>query len=143
MAVEHKEDPMWSVRRRGRSIAGLAAAAALLATTAVPAAAAELELSARMGPTAGFHHARGHAEYEAEHGRREFEISIAGARALHGKRVVVRVHGAFVGTMVVGSAGRAHLERHTSVSMRAGDVVRVRTQSGTLVTTGRFHRESH
>ncbi len=126
-----------------RSIAsglvGLGTAIALIATT-VPVQAADVELAAHLQPTAGHHHARGHAEYEAEHGTRDLEIHLAGVRALHGKQLTVRVHGAYVGSMVVNRYGRAHLERHTTVRVRAGNMVRVRTHAGRLVTYATFYR---
>jgi hypothetical protein len=128
-------------RKLATGLVGVGTATALIATT-VPAQAADLELAARMRPTAGYHQARGHAEYEADRSGREFDIQIAGVWGLRGKRLTVRVHGSFVGTMVVTRYGRAHLERRTAVRMRAGDVVRVRTPAGALVTYGKFYREA-
>jgi hypothetical protein len=117
-------------------------AGVLVVPIAAPARAAEVDLEAGMHSTAAFPNARGHAEYESDSGGREFEISIAGVRDLAGHRVVVRVHGDLVGRMTVGDAGRAHLERHSGVPrMGAGDVVRVRTTSGRLVTYGALHRD--
>ena len=115
---------------------------ALLVPVTVPAQAAEVELESRMRPTAAFPNARGHAEYEKDSDGREFEISIAGVRKLAGRRVVVRVHGDFVGRMTVGPLGRAHLEKHSGVPrMAAGNVVRVRTLPGRLVTYGTLRRD--
>ena len=130
-----------------RSITGslLAAgcAGALLVPLGAPAQAAEVDLEARMHSTAAFLNARGHADYESDSHGREFEISIAGVRALAGTRVIVRVHGDFVGRMTVGSRGRAHLDLHSGVpSMTAGHVVRVRTAAGRLVTYGALHRHN-
>jgi hypothetical protein len=130
----------------GRRISGglLAAgcAGALLVPLAVPAQAAEIDLEARMHSTTAFPDARGHAEFESESSANEFEISIAGVRALAGNRVIVRVHGDLVGRMTVGPLGRAHLDKHSGVpSMTAGDVVRVRTGAGRLVTYGTLHRD--
>ena len=128
---------------RSTTLAALLATAttgALVIPVAAPAGAAEVDLQARMVATSAFPNARGHAEYESDHGDREFEISIAGVRALAGKRVTVRVHGDFVGRMRVRSDGRAHLEKHSGVpAVKRGDVVRVRTSSGRLVTRGTFH----
>ena len=121
-------------------LVGLGAVGVLIATT-VPAQAADVELAAHLRPTTSYHQARGHADYEADHGSHEFEIHLAGVRALHGQRLTVRVHGAFVGTMTVNQYGRAHLERHTAVRVRAGNVVRVRTHAGTLVSYGTFYRD--
>jgi hypothetical protein len=121
--------------------------AAGLATTGVvvasPAQAAEVELDARMHATSAYPNARGEAEYDAERGRREFDMSIAGVRSLAGKRLTVRVHGDFVGKMTVNRYGRAHLERHSGVPKTSvGNVVRVRTSSGKLVSYGTFYRDS-
>lgn len=116
---------------------------ALLVPLAAPAQAAEVDVEARMHATAAFPNVRGHAEYESQGSDRDFEISIAGVRGLSGHRVTVRVHGASVGRMTVGSRGRAHLERHSGVpGMAAGNVVRVRTAAGRLVTYGTLHRHS-
>jgi hypothetical protein len=131
--------------KRSRIATGLLAlgAAGALVVPA-PAQAVEVDLHAQMQPTAAHPQARGHAEYESESSHREFEISIAGVRALAGRRLTVRVHGDLVGRMTVGPRGRAHLERHSSVpSTRSGNVVRVRTGSGRLVTFGTFHRDMH
>ena len=68
-------------------------AGALLVPLAVPAQAAEIDLEARMHSTTAFPNARGHAEFENENSGNDFEISIAGVRALAGTRVTVRVHG--------------------------------------------------
>ena len=122
----------------------LGTALASPAPLATAAQAAEVHLGTTMVHTTACPHARGEAGYEAAHGRREFEIHIRGVRALHGKRLTVRVHGAFVGRMRVGTYGRAHLHRRTDVPrMAAGDPVRVRTPSGRLVTYGTFHRTPH
>ncbi len=130
---------------RRRFVEGLLAvgsASALVVPVAAPVQAAEVDLAARMVHTASFPQVRGGAEYEAEHGQREFDIHIRGVRVLHGKLLTVRVHGAFVGRMRVGTGGRAHLERHRGVpAMAAGNVVRVRTASGKLVTYGTLHRD--
>jgi hypothetical protein len=117
-------------------------AVALLVPLTARAQAAEVDLEARMHSTAAFPNARGHAEYESESDGREFEISIAGVRALAGRHVIVRVHGDFVGRMTVGSLGRAHLDVHSGVpTMGAGDVVGVRTGAGRLVAYGTLHRD--
>jgi hypothetical protein len=133
-----------SMDRRRLTGSRLAAgfAGALLVPLAAPAQAAEVDLEAHMRSTAAFPNARGHAEYESDSNGREFEISIAGVRALAGHRLIVRMHGDFVGRMTVGSLGRAHLDRHSGVPrMAAGTVVRVRTGSGRLVTYGTLHRD--
>ena len=128
---------------RSRVAGGLLAvgtAGAVLVPLAAPAQAARVDLEAFMRPTAAFPHAHGKADFEAEHGARHFEIELHGVPRLHGKVVSVRVHGTFVGRMRVGAQGEAHLDKHTGVPrMASGDVVRVRTQSGRIVSHGRFH----
>jgi hypothetical protein len=65
------------------------------------------------------------------------------ASGLSGKTITVRVHGDLVGRTRV-HHGDAHLYRHRGLPrMAAGDVVRVRTGSGTLVSRGRLHRMHH
>ena len=45
--------------------------------------------------------------------------------------------------MTVTRAGTAHLDRHGVRACRAGQRVRVRTRSGTLVAAGTFRRHHH
>lgn len=128
--------------RISRVLVAVGAGGALLVPLAAPAQAAEVELAARMVHTARFPHVHGSAEYDAENGHREFDIHLAGIPGrLNGRLLTVRVHGTFVGRMRVSTTGRAHLDRHTAVMMRAGNVVRVRTPSGSLVTYGTLHRD--
>ena len=124
-----------------RGIAGAFVAAtstaALVLPAASPAQAAEIDLEAHLGPTAAFTHVHGEAEFEQQGSLREFNISIHRVRKLAGRTVVVRVHGTFVGRMRVHADGFAHMDRHAGVpGMSAGDVVRVRTKAGKLVTRG-------
>lgn len=124
------------------AVGGLATTGLAAGVAAAPAQAAEIDLAARMHATAGYPNARGHAEYENDHEGREFEITLAGIKALAGHRVTVRVHGDFVGKMTVNRYGRAHLDRHSGVPrMAAGNVIRVRTGSGKLVSYGTLHRD--
>ncbi|HET8560498.1 MAG TPA: hypothetical protein VFL69_08285 [Marmoricola sp.] len=128
---------------RSLTIAGAVLGGLLLAPLASPAQAAdEHELTARMGATAAYPQARGHADYESGEGHREFEVTLRGLASLAGRRITVRVHGDLVGRTVVRPSGWAHLERHRGVpGMAAGDVVRVRRGDGVLVSAGRLHRE--
>lgn len=101
------------------------------------AQAADVDLEASMHATADYPSAHGHAEYDNDSEGREFDLSLTGLKPLAGHRVVVRVHGHVVAKPRVGSRGRVHLERHSGVPrMSAGNVVRVRTRSGTLVSRG-------
>ena len=135
---------MWGARGRlAAGVAGVGSAVLLLGGVVAPAQAADIELGARMGPAAGYPHCRGGAEYEAEHGQRELDLHLRGLHALAGKRVAVFVHGDRVGRARVSERGRVHLDRHGVPRMRAGQVLRVRTASGTLVSKGTLHRGDH
>lgn len=124
---------------RSRVAAGLVTVgttSALLVPMAVPAQAAGVDLEAHMMGSRAFPGAHGKADYEAEHGTRHFDIEMHIAR-LHNRVVVVRVHGTFVGRMRVNSQGFGQLEKHSGVPMMAaGNVVRVRTMKGQLVSHG-------
>jgi hypothetical protein len=128
---------------RSRVAGGLLAvgtAGTVLVPLAAPAQAAETHLAAGMTRTAAFPHARGHADYEAEHGLQHFDVELHGVGRLHGKLLTVRVHGTFVGRMRVSAEGEARLERSSGLPrMSAGDAVRVRTQGGQLVSRGTLH----
>lgn len=130
---------------RSRIAAGLVTVGttgALLVPMAVPAQAAEVDLEAHMVGSAAFPGAHGKAEYEAEHGTRHFDIEMHIAR-LHNRVVTVRVHGTMVGRMRVNSHGYAQLEKHSGVPMMAaGNVVRVRTLKGRLVSHGTLHMDT-
>jgi len=46
--------------------------------------------------------------------------------------------------MTVSRAGYAHMDRHSGVpACRSGQLIRVRTRSGTLVTSGTFRTHHH
>ena len=67
-----------------------------------------------------------------------------GIRTLAGTRVAVTVHGDFVGRMRVSQRGYAHLFRHRGMpGCSRGDVVRVRTRSGNLVSYGSLRHHHH
>ncbi|HET8604399.1 MAG TPA: hypothetical protein VFM09_10750 [Marmoricola sp.] len=128
-------------RSRLAKLLATAGAVAVVGVTAAPAQASEVELHARMHPTAAYPSARGSASYEADHEGTEFELHLAGIGKLAGKRVTVRVHGSFVGRMRVTAAGTASLHRRGGPTCGRGDAVRVRTGAGTLVSSGRFVSE--
>lgn len=129
---------------RSRVAAGLIAVATtgtLLVPMAVPAQAAQVDLEARMVGSAAFPGAHGKAGYEVEHGTRHFDMEMHIAR-LHNVLVTVRVHGALIGRMRVNARGYAHLEKRSGVpKMATGNVVRVRMQSGRLVSHGTLHQD--
>jgi hypothetical protein len=119
-------------------------AATALVPVAAPAQAAGVDCYAHMNASAAYPNAHGGARYESHTDWREFEIHVAGIKKLAGKRLVVRAHGALVGRMRVSPYGRAHLYRHSDVpSMQSGDRIRVRTKSGTLVTSGTLRNMHH
>ena len=74
---------------------------------------------------------------------RKLEVEIEDARRLAGKTLVVMVNGKRFGTMTVDSFGNANIEHETergqAVPMiKAGSIVRVKTQAGVLVAKGTF-----
>ena len=131
-------------------LVGLLAAVGLAATMALAPASAPAQtasrgthLYARMASTSAYPNGHGGAWYESGRGWREFEINLRGIQALSGKTLTVRVHGARVGRMRV-HHGYAHLDRHRGLpTMASGNWVRVRTGTGTLVSSGRLHRTHH
>lgn len=122
------------------AVGGLATASLTIVGAAASAAqASEIDLEAAMGGSASFPGAHGHAEFDNDASHREFDLSVGGLQALAGHRVVVRVHGDVVARPTVGPRGRVHVDRHSGVpQMAAGNVVRLRTSSGTLVSSGTF-----
>ena len=130
--------------RIAASMLGAAAVAASVLVPAAPAQAVDVHLHAPMRATSAYPNAHGGARYEAHPGWREFELHLRGIHSLAGKRVIVSAHGSFVGKMKVTSYGTAHLWRHNSgPKMHAGDVIRVRTKSGKLVSRGTLRSMHH
>ena len=143
--------------RMSRRVSGgllAAAVAAGVATAAVPAQAVTaaparavavaapahmgMELQAVLRGTGAWRHASGRVSYEAG-AHREMHMQLAGLGRLAGHRLVVYVHGARAGTIVVSRSGHAVLNMHRGVPLcRAGQPVRVRTLSGTLIVSGTF-----
>ena len=73
-------------------------------------------------------------------GYRHLDVQVWNVRRLAGSRLVVYVHGARAGTMIVSRSGYAHLYLARGVMpCQAGQPVRVRTLKGTLVASGAFH----
>jgi hypothetical protein len=140
-----------------RMTAGLAAAvmsllpvvpvAASAATTASagPAAAAccmrGTYLETGLHGSSTYPRAAGHAAYEARYSHRELHVRMWNLRRLHGRLLIVYVHGTRTGSMRVTSYGTARLNRYRDVARcQAGQAVRVRTGNGTLVGSGTFRR---
>lgn len=137
-----------TLRQSARRLPALAAtgltAAALTVAASVPAQAATgQDLDARLRATAAQPAAHGHAEYDVDRTGREIEVRVLGLKGLAGQRLTVRVHGDLVGNLTVNRYGSAHLDHETGVpAMSAGQVIKVRTSSGTLVSRGRLHHET-
>lgn len=141
-------------------LAGVLAAATtagtLLATGAIPAQAApgaaatttqtaccmhRHHLHAGLWGSSTYPRVRGHADYMSSW-RRQLNVSIWNARRLAGHWVTVYVHGTRVGTMKVWRDGEAHMYRHRGIpAVSAGQRIKIRTHSGTLVASGTFHRD--
>jgi hypothetical protein len=126
---------------------GLAVASAMGLTLIAPAAqaATEVQLFARLHGSASFSRATGSSEYERTTRQRDVEVTVNNIARLAGKRVTVYVNLKKVGTILVSSTGRAHREWSTEHGQSvpfasAGNPVRVRTASGTLVASGTYHR---
>jgi hypothetical protein len=135
--------------------AGLVTTAAMGLALGVPAvsagaatASSDPEFNARLHGSSAFPNARGHSEYERNSTHREVEVTVNNLPGrLHGKRVTVYVNRKKVGTMRVNSSGHASREWDTDRGQSvpwAGEnsPCRVRTASGTLIVSGRYHRES-
>jgi hypothetical protein len=135
------------------------------ATTGAPhpvkhAPPAGFVLVAHMHATHKAPHADGFAVYKVDFGKRpdaktmtqhqqwghhvkkELFIKIWGLKSLHGKTLIVRHDGRFIGTMTVSKYGKAELSRHSHLPwLRSGDVLRVRTHSGKLVSYGTLYKK--
>jgi hypothetical protein len=129
-----------------RSVVGvIAVSTALTCSFATAAQAAEVDLHARLSGSSAFSTATGSSDYERGSGGREVEVTVRNIAGLAGKRVGVFVAGAKVGTMRVRSTGVAHREWDTEHGdavpfASAGDRVKVKTASGTLIASGTFAR---
>ncbi|HUY52524.1 MAG TPA: hypothetical protein VMV92_43625 [Streptosporangiaceae bacterium] len=110
------------------------------AGTAAPAQAARMELQAGLHGSSAYPRAGGHGSYESS-SRRELHVQVQNIQRLGGRTLVVYVHGTKAGTMRVSRSGSAYLNRDRGVpACRAGQSLRVRTGSGTLVASGTFSR---
>ena len=112
---------------------------------AVPAALASGGDGTRIAlkPVKAFPAAKGSAKFKAKPGERELQVEVEHIRRLAGRRVVVVVGGAKLGTAKVNALGAARLSRNSELGQRvpqvsAGTVVKVRTGAGTTVVKGSF-----
>ena len=130
-------------RRFAAGVAAAVAGSGLAGAGVLPAQVArahDMELHAGLAGSHAYLRAHGTASYESgDHGR-ELDVHLGGVTRLAGRHLVVYVHGSRAGTMMVSRAGYAHLDRHGAPACRAGQAVRVRTASGTLVAGGTFRR---
>lgn len=131
----------------GMATAALPAQAAPAAPTRIAAVAAPahmgMELQAGLRGSGLYRHATGRVSYEAG-SHREMHVQLAGLGRLAGHRLAVYVHGVKAGTMLVSRSGHAVLNMHRGVPLcKAGQPVRIRTLSGTLVASGTFTRHHH
>ena len=110
---------------------------------AVPAALASGGDGTRIALIKAFPAAKGSAKFKAKPGERELQVEVEHIRRLAGRRVVVVVGGAKLGTAKVSALGAARLSRNSELGQRvpqvsAGTVVKVRTGGGTTVVKGSF-----
>ena len=133
-----------------RMLRWLFVAAALFAftfaVTAPVAQAAEVDLFTHMAGGAQFSNAHGYSEYDRSSEGREVEVRVTHLGKLAGERVKVIVNGHKVGRILVSSVGVAHREWDTEHGQNvpfasAGDRVKVKTLSDTLVAKGIYHRQ--
>jgi hypothetical protein len=106
--------------------------------------------SVRLHAAIGFLNAGGRVEWHSNRDTRhaaadqELHLVLHGVPKLDGKRLRVRVNGHLVGRDQVNDSGRARLHRHDGMhTMHDGWRIRVRTSSGALVTSTRFHHDDH
>lgn len=104
-----------------------------------------VDLHAVLRPGTAFPNATGYSDYDSSTAGRVIEVTVRRIAALAGKRVTVSVNATTVGTILVNSSGVAHRQWSTTrgqsvPAAAAGDRVRVRSASGTLVATSTYRR---
>jgi hypothetical protein len=114
-------------------------------TLLVPVArAADQDLFAWLGGSHSYPSATGNAEYGRDATGRELEVTIRNIMPLAGRRIAVSASGRRVGTMLVSRAGRAHREWKSErgqyvPAALVRSLLSVRTATGVLIVSGRFH----
>lgn len=96
-----------------------------------------------LAPSVDFPNAKGKAVYKVNGTEREFQVEVENILKLSGKTVKVYVNGGLVGGATVDALGKARLNRNTDLgqtvpSIKAGDVVQVKTGAGKLIVSGKF-----
>ena len=129
--------------RAGMRVTMVVLALALVATLVPVAVAGGTIRRIALQGSAAFPAANGKAVYKVDGGERELQIEVEDIRRLAGKRVNVFVNGNKIGSPRVSSLGEARVERNTDAGQSVpritnGSPVRVRTQGGTLIASGRF-----
>jgi hypothetical protein len=131
-----------------RLTSGIVTVLALAAVPAVGAAAPARSSSTgnwqiALRGTSAYPRATGNAQYQWQAQQRELSVEVEHVRSLHGTTVVVRVDGVSLGTMLVSSRGRAHLDLNTErgqvvPALHHGSTVTVTTPAGVAVAQGAF-----
>lgn len=108
----------------------------------------EIDLDASLRHGSAYTNATGFSEYERSATQRDVGVTVNHAHRLAGKDVKIYVNGTWVGKMHLNATGYAHREWDTEHGQSvpfasAGDPVRVRTTTGTLVVSGFYHPEQH
>jgi hypothetical protein len=114
----------------------------------VGAVAHGTELGAALHGSASYPNARGHVDYERDSGHRDLHVEAWNIAHLSGRTVTIYAAGVKVGTAHVGRLGRCHFEHSTDhgqtvPTLGAGDTVRVRTATGTLIVSGILRNHHH
>jgi hypothetical protein len=117
----------------------------LALAVAIPAALAAKSPGTRivLKPAKAYPAAKGSAQYKAKAAERELQVEVEHIRLLAGRRVVIVVAGAKLGTAKVSALGAARISRNSERGQRvpqvsAGTKVKVRTTGGATIVLGSF-----
>ena len=130
-----------------RWVTGLAAVVVLGLAVMVPAAlAAEVDLRAHLHGARPFPNAIGTSEYDRGGGERDVSVTVNRLGRIAGHSVNFFVAGEKIGSAVVSSTGRVHIERETDKGQfvplaSAGSKVAVR-HAGKVIARGTYFRET-
>jgi hypothetical protein len=129
-----------------RWFTGLAALAVLSLAVAVPAAlAVEVDLRAHLHGAGPFPNAVGSSGYDRGGGERDVSVTVNRLGRIAGHRVNFFVAGQKIGTAVVSSTGRVHIERETDHGQfvpfaSVGSKVKVK-HAGAVIAVGTYFRD--